>query len=217
METTKEDIKMKDKRAYLPVLGRRCPYSKTNGEVDFPIRNYRLVRARIEKGLKGKELAEAVGINFSLMYQYEGLNAYPPRETREKICRVLEKDEKDLFPLKLRDYRYENYKLKQDFFNNANRVGFRQDFSVDMLPGLGLEKEDTSRIVREIIEKLPERKKFIIEMSFGFLDGRSYSDTEIGRAIGITKEGVRQHKASAMKSLYFLLKECQEFREPLKN
>jgi RNA polymerase primary sigma factor len=60
--------------------------------------------------------------------------------------------------------------------------------------------------VRDALESLPERERRVIELRFGFGDGREgVSLDQIGRELGLTRERIRQLEASALTRLGSLL------------
>lgn len=87
---------------------------------------------------------------------------------------------------------------KSKSFNNASSV--ENDFDIEC------EKEGTSYELNQIISKLTKRESTIIKMAFGIGDYfKPYNNIEIGEALHLTSERVRQLKNSAMeklKSLY---------------
>lgn len=62
--------------------------------------------------------------------------------------------------------------------------------------------EDLSKIIDETLSQLNEREQAIIRMRYGLYDERSdLTLEEIAKAVGVTRERVRQTEASAMKKL----------------
>ncbi|TCJ15250.1 sigma-70 family RNA polymerase sigma factor [Rubrobacter taiwanensis] len=62
-------------------------------------------------------------------------------------------------------------------------------------------KDAMSRTIRELVEKLPERERYVVERRYG-LNGKSTATLEeIGRSIGVTRERARQIQSSALKRM----------------
>ena len=55
--------------------------------------------------------------------------------------------------------------------------------------------------VEGILEELPERERKVLEMRFGLLDGHTYTLEEVGSALGVTRERIRQIEAKALRKL----------------
>ena len=55
--------------------------------------------------------------------------------------------------------------------------------------------------VRDIVSRLPERERRVIELRFGLADGEPWALEAIGRELGITRERVRQLEATALRKL----------------
>ncbi|MEI7469531.1 MAG: sigma-70 family RNA polymerase sigma factor, partial [Chloroflexota bacterium] len=55
--------------------------------------------------------------------------------------------------------------------------------------------------VRNVLGQLTEREREVLEMRFGFGDGRPRTLEEIGQTNGITRERVRQIEAKALRKL----------------
>lgn len=63
------------------------------------------------------------------------------------------------------------------------------------------EKDAATETVNEMMKVLTERERNIISMAFGYGYTREYKDREIGNAIGLTSERVRQIKKEAIKKM----------------
>ncbi len=55
--------------------------------------------------------------------------------------------------------------------------------------------------VRSVLSSLSERERNVLEMRFGFKDGRTHTLEEVGQAFGVTRERVRQIEAKALRKL----------------
>ena len=55
--------------------------------------------------------------------------------------------------------------------------------------------------IYSVLNTLSERERKIIELRFGFTDGRQHTLEEVGKEFNITKERIRQLEASALKKL----------------
>jgi RNA polymerase primary sigma factor len=56
-------------------------------------------------------------------------------------------------------------------------------------------------IFDEVLQELKEKEQQVISLSFGLGNGVAYTDKEIARILGTTKERVRQIKAKALRRL----------------
>ncbi|MGB9724360.1 MAG: RNA polymerase sigma factor RpoD [Chloroflexia bacterium] len=55
--------------------------------------------------------------------------------------------------------------------------------------------------IHEVLQKLPERERRIIQLRFGLNDGRYRTLEEVGREFGITRERIRQIEAKVLRKL----------------
>ncbi|TSC98499.1 MAG: RNA polymerase primary sigma factor, partial [Parcubacteria group bacterium Greene1014_47] len=80
-----------------------------------------------------------------------------------------------------------------------------EDFIVDRgapTPGDAAERTDLQNTMQEVLEKtLTAREKRILQLRFGFVDGRPWTLEQVGREYGITRERIRQLEAKALRKL----------------
>ena len=88
------------------------------------------------------------------------------------------------------------------------RVGKEKDTElVDLLenpndsPEQLLMKEALQRELQGLLADLTTREREVIQMRFGLMDGKSYSLADIGRALDLSRERVRQVEAKALQKL----------------
>lgn len=55
--------------------------------------------------------------------------------------------------------------------------------------------------VRSVLESLSDREREVLEMRFGFRDGKTHTLEEVGRTFNVTRERVRQIEAKALRKL----------------
>ena len=78
----------------------------------------------------------------------------------------------------------------------ATRLGIRDEAA---LP-------DAARI-REALAGLPERERLVLELRFGFVEGKEGASLEqIGKQLGLTRERIRQLESTALDRLESVLK-----------
>jgi RNA polymerase nonessential primary-like sigma factor len=61
--------------------------------------------------------------------------------------------------------------------------------------------ESLQKDMRELLEDLTTREREVIELRYGFLDGKSYSLADIGRTLELSRERVRQIESKALQKL----------------
>jgi RNA polymerase primary sigma factor len=68
---------------------------------------------------------------------------------------------------------------------------------------LSLEQER----IREALAGLPERERLVLELRFGFVEGKEGASLEqIGKQLGLTRERIRQLESTALDRLESVLK-----------
>ena len=55
--------------------------------------------------------------------------------------------------------------------------------------------------VRNVLTSLNDREREVLEMRFGFADGKTHTLEEVGQKFGVTRERVRQIEAKALRKL----------------
>jgi RNA polymerase primary sigma factor len=55
--------------------------------------------------------------------------------------------------------------------------------------------------VRDVLANLSDREREVLEMRFGFLDGKTHTLEEVGNKFNVTRERVRQIEAKALRKL----------------
>jgi RNA polymerase nonessential primary-like sigma factor len=68
-------------------------------------------------------------------------------------------------------------------------------------PEENLMRESLQKDIHQLLEDLTSREREVIEMRFGLGDGKPYSLAEIGRALELSRERVRQIEAKALQKL----------------
>jgi RNA polymerase nonessential primary-like sigma factor len=71
----------------------------------------------------------------------------------------------------------------------------------DITPEDTLMREALRRDLQQLLSDLTERERDVIQMRFGLDDGQPYSLAEIGRALDLSRERVRQIEAKALQKL----------------
>lgn len=71
----------------------------------------------------------------------------------------------------------------------------------ELSPEHHLAYEALQKDVQQLLEALTTREREVIELRYGFLDGKSYSLADIGRTLELSRERVRQIEAKALQKL----------------
>jgi RNA polymerase primary sigma factor len=53
--------------------------------------------------------------------------------------------------------------------------------------------------VQAILDSLSKRQREVLEMRFGLADGQEHTVEEVGQALGVTREQIRQIEARALR------------------
>jgi len=83
----------------------------------------------------------------------------------------------------------------------------------DVTPLTAVELRETHASLREALLTLKPRARMVLELRFGFYDGRIWVLREIGEIFGVTQERIRQIEAKALRKFRHpsrreLLREC---------
>jgi len=68
-------------------------------------------------------------------------------------------------------------------------------------PFENLNRQQVSAVVRDVLEFLSERERFIMELRFGLTDGKAHSLRKTSRKVGLSQEGVRRIERRALDKL----------------
>jgi RNA polymerase primary sigma factor len=77
--------------------------------------------------------------------------------------------------------------------------------------------EETLNVMMKLVSKLPERERVILKLRFGLDGEKAKTLEEVSRAIGRTRERVRQIQNQALETLRAALEEQKTIEESLKN
>ena len=170
--------------------------------------NYNLKRKRIEKGLTMQQLADAVGVSLQTMFYYQSFRVYPPLDKAAKIAEVLETDLNTLFPAEIASFRIKRQPEIKDQvripLSQALKLGYitpRQLSTSDSAVDEELELAEMPAIVRSVLETLTPKEAKVVELRFGFADGRALTQGEVGAMFGVTRTRIGQIEAKALRKL----------------
>ncbi|TAK34523.1 MAG: sigma-70 family RNA polymerase sigma factor [Chloroflexota bacterium] len=82
-----------------------------------------------------------------------------------------------------------------------DRLGDFVEDSANLAPIEAATREMLSDDVRTVLSLLPLRERRVLELRFGFDDGRDRTLEEVGQELGLTRERVRQIEAKALRQL----------------
>jgi RNA polymerase primary sigma factor len=78
-------------------------------------------------------------------------------------------------------------------------------------PAAALARQDLHELVRELVPRLPERERVILQQRFGFGDSGKLTLRAIGRRFGVTRERIRQLQNLALQKLRVLIRERETY------
>lgn len=64
-----------------------------------------------------------------------------------------------------------------------------------------LDRQALKEQIRDLLQQLNERERMVIQLRFGFLDGKSHTLEEVGHALHVTRERARQIESRVLKKL----------------
>jgi len=114
------------------------------------------------------------------------------RKLRQAVRRVQHIMRVSLEPISLESpVGSEQNSLLGDFIPDESELSPSDSASLQML----------KQQVRSLLANLSDREREVLEMRFGFRDGRSHTLEEVGSSFGVTRERVRQIEAKALRKL----------------
>ena len=173
---------------------------------EAPIQNFRLKRARIEKGFTGKDLAEKVGISTGSYFGIEELRSYPSKEIKNKITKKLDQDSEYLFPERFREYSTKKSKGEshsQDVFDNLKKVKVRftrieDSVDYEKTADESMDLINLNHHIMRLLKTLTFRGGEIIKDRFGF-GTTVYTLREASKKYKICPDRIRQIEAKAIR------------------
>lgn len=107
-------------------------------------------------------------------------------------------DRNDIFGAKIERIEDPSESVDDDTYIFENSKKFTEYASVENDYATEMEKQGTATTVRDIIDRLPEREAKIMRMAYGLGDyNKPCNNDEIGEALGLTSERVRQLRKQA--------------------
>ncbi len=153
--------------------------------------NARIIRLPVHKNIE---------INKVAYTRNELMQEFGREPTEEEIAEVLEMTPQQVLETMRISQTPISLELPQD--DDENRT------LADLIPddeASSPEEATTEMIIQEqikdVLDELPMREARVIMLRYGFQDGRTYTLQEVGDAMGITRERVRQIESQAMNRL----------------
>lgn len=153
--------------------------------------NARIIRLPVHKNIE---------INKVAYTRNELMQEFGREPTEEEIAEVLEMSPQQVLETMRISQTPISLELPQD--DDENRT------LADLIPddeASSPEESTTEMIMQEqikdVLDELPMREARVIMLRYGFQDGRTYTLQEVGDAMGITRERVRQIESQAMSRL----------------
>lgn len=153
--------------------------------------NARIIRLPVHKNIEINKVAYA---------RNELMQEFGREPTEEEIAEVLEMTPLQVLETMRISQTPISLELPQD--NDENRT------LADLIPddeASSPEETTTESMMQEqikdVLDELPMREARVLMLRYGFQDGRSYTLQEVGDAMGITRERVRQIESQAMNRL----------------
>lgn len=163
-------------------------------------KNYELEERRVKLGYSQSDFAEIIGVNVNTYQKIEQMKQKPTEDQAMSIAIELDAPRKTLFP--------DGYEKIVNIFNtNFERIA---DFTPPLLENdekILLEASSTKSIIEDALTCLPPKERKVIELRYGINDKDPKTFEEVGNAIGVTRERVRQIEAKAMDRMRYKLKE----------
>jgi RNA polymerase primary sigma factor len=153
--------------------------------------NARIIRLPVHKNIEINKVAYA---------RNELMQEFGREPTEDEIAEVLEMTPQQVLETMRISQTPISLELPQD--DDENRT------LADLIPddeAYSPEESTTERIMKEqikdVLDELPLREARVLMLRYGFQDGRTYTLQEVGDAMGITRERVRQIESQAMNRL----------------
>lgn len=170
--------------------------------ITLKIRNNLLLQAFKNKGeVPGEVLAQKIGISYPFLNMYVTLKRSPLdndgnyRDEVFKICEFLNMPPSSLWTEEqLTPLSKSTVEVTASYDQLATYLPYSDGgFS-------SLDNEDTKRLIDEMVDKLTEREKWVIQRKFG-IDGEVTAISELAKELQVTPSYIRQIEYKALRKL----------------
>ena len=133
------------------------------------------------------------------------LSSYLIHCINNEILMHFRKENKYLTNMSLEDSIYTNQKTDESI-PLKDQIASEEDIEEDYA------KKELRIVIRKIVEDLPEPKKTIIKLYFGFENDKRYTDREIGNKIGYSQSYISRIKTRTLKEIEEKLNTTNSFK-----
>lgn len=171
------------------------------------IYNNQLRQRRLELGLGCREMAERIGIHYSLYLRYESMKINPVSKlgtltpSARKICDFHGLGPDELFPEAMKALEARVVERKFD----AEEAGLLEAYAPKMIPSPEdfVMETETKKVVSDVLSTLTPREERVIRARFGLddEDGEGKTLREVGEEFETGSERMRQNEAQALRKL----------------
>lgn len=177
--------------------------------VKLSVRNNLLVSRREALGISAPQLAEKLGVCYSMIWKLETLRESPLLEdgtswskAARKLAEFYKVLPEDLFPDAI---------LAANHTSVEREMGAEEAFALAggeaQLPDARLLSEERKQLVGAAVSTLSTREQKIVAMRFGLGGGEPMTRDAIGEHYGVSRERMRQIEARALSKLHKVLNE----------
>ncbi len=168
--------------------------------------NHKLRKLREAMNLTQQEVADKCGINVSSYAKIETFKRFPSKIEANRIAVLFYCEEEDIFPAWSAGMYKERPPIDRTF--EVSYVALQQNEMKQLCSTESIQEsedriaeEQRQELLNATLDTLYPRERKVIEMRYGFIDGHISTLSEVGVAIGVTQERVRQIEAKAMRKL----------------
>lgn len=167
--------------------------------LELTLRNNRLKQRREEKGWSRAEVARQAGLSPVVYGRFEALKASPLSKRTDQVWKpgVLKLaafwgvEPVELFPMALASIERPTGEVKLDVRHALALTG-EGSATLAESPDTLYEQLEACEEVRELVQYLPERERYVIERWYGLAEDDCDTWGEIAAKLGLSRERVRQ-------------------------
>ena len=179
--------------------------------LDVRVRNAAIAAGMARHGCSQKGLAALAGIQYGSLNGWATLREGPwsadglgLKDSAKKLAAFLGESEADCFPPELYAHFVRRRSSRALIFGECNMLPLSEARLLadpQVGPEAMVERQETVRVVAEVLQTLTPRERRVIEMRFGLGENDEHTLDEVGQIFQVTHTRIQQIEAKALRKL----------------